>query len=584
MPKITFDQPSTGAVSDPAPALTISNDTGPCLILSESAALPTIPPGFSVPLIGLGDKLTSAFLWNHTGEAVVALSAEAGAVAASGATGGAALLSVNQASGSGTPSGGYAVQGINARFAGTGAAGIAMGARGVGVVGAGLEDGIGILGLGYHEGVRGVSKQSSGVVGVAAAGNAPGVLGDHAGAGPGVRGHSVAGPAVEALGIAGAGVVASSEQAEAVRAEASNVAAPSIIAIHGAGTAISATCQTGTGIDVFGMSGTGVNIENANGQALSIHVTKGTGPAVSIHSDLSSALYVHTATGDYAVNGFSGDGAGVFGVSGGTPDPTDPSKTAGVAGVSWEGAAVVGRTLTGTGVFGSSAPGMGWAAQFQGDVNVIGAIYKTVSYFSIDHPLDPERKRLNHAAVEAPELKTLQDGVVTLDAEGQARVAMPAWFDALNEELRYQLTPIGSPAPELHVAEEFDAGRFAIAGGRPHQKVCWQVTGRRRDAWARANPLSVEQLKSSLPNLSPASPLEPYLQRLQQQVAELREEAGRNTERSSNRDRGRRAPAPLPDAGNAGDLEAHRRSAREALKRIEDLAAMLPQTAGRQKA
>jgi hypothetical protein len=28
----------------------------------------------------------------------------------------------------------------------------------------------------------------------------------------------------------------------------------------------------------------------------------------------------------------------------------------------------------------------------------------------------------------------------------------------------------------LHVAREFKDGGFAIAGGRPRQKVCWQVT------------------------------------------------------------------------------------------------------------
>jgi hypothetical protein len=38
--------------------------------------------------------------------------------------------------------------------------------------------------------------------------------------------------------------------------------------------------------------------------------------------------------------------------------------------------------------------------------------------------------------------------------------------------------------------------RFAIAGGAPGQQVCWQVTGVRQDAWAKANPMRVEPLKA----------------------------------------------------------------------------------------
>jgi hypothetical protein len=46
------------------------------------------------------------------------------------------------------------------------------------------------------------------------------------------------------------------------------------------------------------------------------------------------------------------------------------------------------------------------------------------------------------------------------------------------------------------VAREADDGRFSIAGGSRGQKVCWQVTGIRDDAWARANPMAVEEAKA----------------------------------------------------------------------------------------
>jgi hypothetical protein len=47
----------------------------------------------------------------------------------------------------------------------------------------------------------------------------------------------------------------------------------------------------------------------------------------------------------------------------------------------------------------------------------------------------------------------------------------------------------------LHVAEEVSENRFKIAGGEEGMKVCWQVTGTRKDRWAAANPFEVEQEK-----------------------------------------------------------------------------------------
>jgi hypothetical protein len=59
---------------------------------------------------------------------------------------------------------------------------------------------------------------------------------------------------------------------------------------------------------------------------------------------------------------------------------------------------------------------------------------------------------------------------------------------------RYQLTALGGAAPNLHVAEEIE-NRFKIAGGEERMKICWQVTGSRKDPWAAANPFEVEREK-----------------------------------------------------------------------------------------
>ena len=61
--------------------------------------------------------------------------------------------------------------------------------------------------------------------------------------------------------------------------------------------------------------------------------------------------------------------------------------------------------------------------------------------------------------------------------------------------LRYQLTAIGAPGPNLYIAEEVADNHFKIAGGRPGLKVSWQVTGIRQDAWANAHRIPVEEVK-----------------------------------------------------------------------------------------
>ena len=192
------------------------------------------------------------------------------------------------------------------------------------------------------------------------------------------------------------------------------------------------------------------------------------------------------------------------------------ADTTGVRGVNDQGHGVQGQSNSGVGVEGISrniavlAEGNGassiglWAttiggplaALFSGNVRVTGSLMKPGGGFAIDHPTDPENRYLNHSFVESSERKNVYDGVVELRADGSADVALPKWFAALNRELRYQLTPIGAPAPELHVAREVDDGRFTIAGGTRGQKVCWQVTGIRDDPWARANPLAVEEAKA----------------------------------------------------------------------------------------
>ena len=110
----------------------------------------------------------------------------------------------------------------------------------------------------------------------------------------------------------------------------------------------------------------------------------------------------------------------------------------------------------------------------------------------IDHPLDPKNKILYHSFVESPDMKNINDGIVILDNNGEAWVQLPNWFQALNKDFRYQLTPIGAPCSGLYIAQEVKDNRFQIAGGIPNLKVSWMVTGIRHDPYAEKNRIVVE--------------------------------------------------------------------------------------------
>jgi hypothetical protein len=92
-------------------------------------------------------------------------------------------------------------------------------------------------------------------------------------------------------------------------------------------------------------------------------------------------------------------------------------------------------------------------------------------------------------------MKNVYDGVGTANAQGEVYVQMPDYFEALNETFRYQLTPIGGPAPNLHVKVELSGGKFVVAGANSEQRICWQITGVRKDPYAQTNRLVPERDK-----------------------------------------------------------------------------------------
>jgi hypothetical protein len=152
------------------------------------------------------------------------------------------------------------------------------------------------------------------------------------------------------------------------------------------------------------------------------------------------------------------------------------------------------KSVYGEGLYVYNFPGVR-GGFFNTSVEIDGFLTKAGGGFKIDHPTDPANKYLSHSFVESPDMKNVYDGVVELNARGEAAVRLPNWFEALNRDFRYQLTAIGGPAPDLHIAQGVRRNTFRIAGGKPRMKVSWQVTGIRKDQWAEKNRLLVESKK-----------------------------------------------------------------------------------------
>lgn len=529
MPAVNWDEPSSGIVNDTKPALRLRNKTGGALnagsdgvaVAAKSTADEAVVAQTDQTLTGRFTSEKSIALFGFAPMATGMIGAnQAGNAAVAGASVmDPAIPNVQQ-----NPDG-IGVVGITNRFDATGAAGIAVGPRSLGVLGH-ADSGLGVRGTGTDGGVEGIASGGPGVSGYTTSKASPGVYGFGPGeTGAGVRGEGVAGPGVDAHSSAGPGVRALSEQAHGVFAEAKAANATGVFGLndHPSGAGVDGFSHSGTAVRGLTTSGTAMYAESITGRALDASNSSQNEPTIYASSLGTTAVEAGSLLGA-GVNAFGNPGAAGGSLHG--PDASDPKVGAGVFGFGVAAAGLCGATLSGTGVLGIGAAELGaWAGVFRGNVFIEGLLFKFASLFSIDHPLDPERKVLNHAAVEAPEYKTFYDGVVALDARGSARVKLPRWFEALNADFRYQLTPLGSAGPDLHVAEEVKQGSFVIAGGAPRQKVCWQVTGVRRDDWAMENPLVVEQTKrAARPRMASPQPanLKGQADALKQYASELK--------------------------------------------------------------
>jgi hypothetical protein len=267
------------------------------------------------------------------------------------------------------------------------------------------------------------------------------------------------------------------------------------------------TAANGTGISGVTASPSTYGIFGSNDGAV------GTGAAIRASGKNNNGLVATTANADKAAivatnTGAIGAGAAIRASGANNVDGVLATSDTGRAlhGISSVGPGVVGESTSDAGVGGISTNYVGVfgfsstnsAGFFSGPLYAssidAGSASAAVKAFRVDHPTDPAGKVLMHSCVESNERLTVYAGTVTTDAGGEATIQLPGYFGALNGDLRYQLTPLADA--RAWVKREVKANRFTIATSEPATKVCWQVSGVRRDAYATAHPLVVESVKT----------------------------------------------------------------------------------------
>jgi len=273
------------------------------------------------------------------------------------------------------------------------------------------------------------------------------------------------------------------------------------------GSSTSGTGVQGQSTNGYGVSGISTSSYGVVGQSATGDGVYGNGPNAGVYGATSTTYGTGVFGSANGSNGIGVWGSGPTGILGtGTTGVNGSGNNEGVygsgpIGVDAESTSGGGEGLlaynssNGDAILAGVAQSSGYAAYFNGTVDVNGTLIKAGGSFKIDHPLDPANKYLSHSFVESPDMKDIYDGVATLDAKGETVIEMPDWFGALNRDFRYQLTAIGAPGPNLYVAEEISGNHFKIAGGTPGMRVSWQVTGIRQDAWANAHRIPVEEEK-----------------------------------------------------------------------------------------
>ncbi|MDA3912410.1 MAG: hypothetical protein PF448_13735 [Bacteroidales bacterium] len=226
-----------------------------------------------------------------------------------------------------------------------------------------------------------------------------------------------------------------------------------------------AVVPTVAGFGVYGTAGQGIGVQGETDD-MSFYGVSGlnyainnTGDGIGVMGDGNTGTWGQTV---------DGDGYGAFGLN---DSPSVVANNIGTGGDGW------------IGIYGvTNDPGTGYGVYSDGNFAATGT-----KAFVIDHPTDPENKNLKHFCMESPEVLNLYRGNVMLDANGEAVVELPDYFESINTNFSYNLTPIGAPV-NLYIKEKINNGQFIIAGGNANMEVSWTVYAERNDKYVQAYP------------------------------------------------------------------------------------------------
>jgi hypothetical protein len=341
-------------------------------------------------------------------------------------------------------------------------------------------------GIGVFGEATATSGSTRGVVGRSSSTSGVGVFGEAtatSGSVYGVQGRSSSTSGVGVFGEA----TATSGSVYGVQGRSSSTSG---VGVFGEATATSGSvygvqgrASSTSGVGVLGeATATSGSVYGVQGRASSTSGVGVLGEATATSGNTYGGLFQNPSSSGIGVYGYAQATTGTnFGVVGRSESPSGR----GVVGVA------EASTGTNYGVLGrTNSSANGWGVYAGGRLGASGT-----KSFQIDHPLHPETHFLNHFCIEAPEPYNLYRGTVTLDANGEAWVQLPDYFEAINRDASYHLTPIGAAMPNLHVAVEIQGNRFKIAGGAPFKKVSWEVKAVRNDPWVQQYGYQTEQEK-----------------------------------------------------------------------------------------
>jgi hypothetical protein len=230
---------------------------------------------------------------------------------------------------------------------------------------------------------------------------------------------------------------------------------------------------------------------NSNSNLSSAILGKTTGAAYGVTGEAVSGSNTEAAV--FGNNRRNNGGSGVLGIGfNGVTARTGNSSGYAVFAENTDNITPLGN---GVGVSGKGFYGVYGEDRYAGNQNGAYGVYANgnmgasgTKTFNIDHPKDPKNKFLRHFSMESNEVLNVYRGTTAFDANGNAMIELPDYFNDINKNISYQLTPVGAYMP-LFVKEKVNSeNKFEVSGGDPGKEVSWAVYAERNDLYLKKHP------------------------------------------------------------------------------------------------